>query len=103
MCLALMQAGISMSDMVVACTVGYVKSDLCLDLSQLELSADGAYIPIAIKARSEEVIHMQLDSRLSIDLLSAALEKSIFGCRYIKIYIENAIKEYMTSQLENMK
>ena len=40
--LALMEAGISMSDMMVACSVGIVRGpDLCLDLSQLESSSGG--------------------------------------------------------------
>lgn len=103
MCLALMHAGISMTDMAVACTVGYIKNDLCIDLSQVELGTGGAYIPVVIKARSEEVIFLQLDSRLSVDLLQQALEKSIEGCRFMKTYLETAMKDYMSSQMEKLK
>ncbi|RYH07333.1 hypothetical protein EON65_41865 [archaeon] len=95
-----MHAGISMTDMLTACTVGYVKKDLCLDLSQLEISAGGAYMPVVMKARSEDIVHLQLDSRLSTDLLQLALEKSVEGCRCMKVYLENAMKTYMKSQLE---
>eukprot|EP01039_Chlorochromonas_danica_P003182 gene3182-3484_t len=101
MCLALMQAGISMEDMVTACTVGYVKDDLCIDLTQTELGFGGAYMPVVIKARSEEIVFMQLDSRLSVDLLQQALEKSLEGCRFLKTYVETAMKTHMASQLEN--
>lgn len=103
LCLALMQAGISMSDMVAACTVGYIKNDLCTDLTQLELGGGGAYMPVVMKARSEEIVFMQLDSRLSVDLLQAALDRSMEGCRFMKTYLENAIKVYMSSMLETVK
>lgn len=90
-----MDAGISMTDMMAACTVGYVKKDLCLDLTQIEQNAGGAYIPIVMKARSEEIIFMQLDSRLSLDDLDSALAKCVTGCRKIKAYVESAIKKDM--------
>lgn len=103
MCLALMHAGISMTDMVTACTVGYVRNDLCVDLSQIELGTGGAYMPVVMKARSEEVVFMQLDSRLSVDLLQQALEKSVEGCRFMKTYLEAAMKTHMASQLEKTR
>jgi len=91
-----------MSDMAVACTVGYIRNDLCLDLSQLELGTGGAYMPVVMKARSEEIVFMQLDSRLSVDLLQQALDKSLEGCRFMKTYMESAIKDYMADQLEKL-
>ncbi len=54
-----MNAGISMSDVIVACTVGLVRNHLCLDLTHVEVVDGGAYMPIVIKTRSEEAVFMQ--------------------------------------------
>ena len=93
LCLALMDAGIAMFDMMAACTVGFVKNEFCLDLSQMEQNAGGAYIPMVIKARSEEIIFMQLDSRLSLDKLEEAMLKGVQGCKQMKKYLEGAIRK----------
>ena len=99
---ALMNAGIAMSDMIAACTVGLVRNHLCLDLTHSEITDGGAYMPVVIKARSEEVIFMQLDSRLSFDLMEEALQKCVEGCRYVRTYTETSMKKYMAEQLEKM-
>jgi len=48
-CLACMDAGIQMSDMIVSCSAGYVQSQLCQDLTKMEQDNGNAYIPLAIK------------------------------------------------------
>ncbi len=95
-CLALMEAGVAMSDMIVACSAGFVQKEMCVDLTLVEQNAGGAYLPVVMKARSEEVIYMQLDSRLSLDHLEEAMQKSMMGCRKVKSYVENAIRRRMT-------
>ena len=37
--------------------------------SQTEQNSSGAYLPIAVKSASEEIVYLQLDSRLSLELL----------------------------------
>eukprot|EP00598_Pedospumella_elongata_P008064 CAMPEP_0184969720 /NCGR_PEP_ID=MMETSP1098-20130426/2415_1 /TAXON_ID=89044 /ORGANISM="Spumella elongata, Strain CCAP 955/1" /LENGTH=231 /DNA_ID=CAMNT_0027491531 /DNA_START=29 /DNA_END=721 /DNA_ORIENTATION=- len=86
--LALMDAGVAMVDMISACSVGFVKNEFCLDVTQLEQNTGGAYIPIVIKARSDEIVFMQLDSRLSLDHLQKAMERGVEGCKLVKDYIE---------------
>jgi hypothetical protein len=36
---------------------------------QTEQNSSGAYLPIAVKSASEEIVYLQLDSRLSLELL----------------------------------
>lgn len=101
--LAVMQAGISMYDVLTACTVGYVKGTLCLDLNQAEIGSGGAFLPVVVKAKTEEIVFMQLDSTLSFDLLEEALAKSIEGCRQIRAYLENTIKRHMHEKIQLRK
>ena len=98
--LALMQAGISMYDMLVASTVGYVKGKVVLDMNQTEIAAGGAYIPLVVKARTEEVVFMQLDSTLSFELLEEAMLHGVKGCKQIRVFQESVMKRYMQSQKE---
>ncbi len=87
-----------MYDLLLATTVGVVGKQICCDLTQAEIAHGGAYLPIVIKARSEQVVFMQLDSTLSIDLLEETLEKGIQGCRAIRSYLENAMKTCLVEQ-----
>lgn len=96
LCLALMDAGVAMYDMISACSVGMVKNKFCLDVTQMEQNAGGAYLPIVTKARSNEILFMQLDSRLSLDKLAEAMEVGLEGCKLMKEYLESAIKQERT-------
>lgn len=99
--LALMDAGIAMTDMIIACSVGFIKQNLYQDLTQVEQTSGGAYLPIAVKARSEEVVFMQLDSRLSIDNIEDAIKQSISGCRKIRTMLQVGVKERMQQVLSD--
>jgi exosome complex component RRP41 len=92
--LALMDAGVAMSDMVVACSSGFVKQQPCVDLTQLEQSS-GVYLPMAVKARSEEVLYVQLDSRLSQGALREALQRGMAACKELRALFEDAVKLHM--------
>ena len=48
--LALMDAGIAMSEMLLSCSTGFVKNESCIDMTLLEQNS-GIYIPMTIKAR----------------------------------------------------
>ena len=88
-----MDAGVAMDDMISACSVGLVKKDFCLDVTQLEQNAGGAYIPMVVKSRSDEIVFMQLDSRLSLDKLAEAMEIGAKGCKQIREYLQAAITQ----------
>jgi ribonuclease PH len=95
-----MDAGISMSDMFVACSVGFVKQQLCIDLNYTEQNNGGAYLPIVIKSQSEEILYIQLDSRLDVDKLDEAMQQCVLGCRSLKVYLESAIRNKMVQDLQ---
>jgi len=92
MSLALMDAGVSMADVVTACGVAYVNNRFYVDPTQIEQNYGGAYIPMVVKARSQEVVYLQLDSRLSAEHLEVAMNKGIEGCRLVMNYMEAAVR-----------
>lgn len=99
-CLALMDAGIDMVEMPLACSVGMVKNRLCVDVNHAEQGAGVAFLPVAVKSTSEDVLFMQLDSRLSGDHLEQALRAALDGCRAVRKYITAAITAAMQERDE---
>jgi|APGre2960657423_1045063.scaffolds.fasta_scaffold839119_1 hypothetical protein len=51
--------------------------------------------------RSEEIIFLQLDCRLSVNNLEEAIAVAVDGCRKMKVYMEAAMKKYMQEALES--
>lgn len=97
--LALMDAGIAMTDVITSCSAGLVLDNMVQDLSQVEQNSGGAHIAMAMKSRTEEVLFLQSDSRISLENLQVALELATNGCRKIHSTLEIAIKEAMSQGL----
>jgi ribonuclease PH len=102
-----MSAGISMYDSFLSCSVGYFyhSSQILLDLNQLEIygNENTIFLPLVMKGKSEEIIFMELNNRCKLELLEQLLQEVMTGCRMMRQYLENAIKEYMLAQLENQQ
>lgn len=96
--MALLEAGISMTDMLVSCSVGRINNQLYLDVTQLEQNS-GIYLPVVMKSRNKEIVFMQLDNRITLDALQAALTEVQIGCDEIIEVIESALKESMNAAL----
>jgi ribonuclease PH len=91
LCLALMDAGISMHDMICSCSVGYIRKEFCVDVTQTEQSTGGAFLPMVVRSRSDDVVFMQMDCRLSEVHLSDAMSAGLAGCKKVLAYLEAAI------------
>lgn len=96
--MALLEAGISMTDMIISCSVGRVNNQLYLDVTQLEQNS-GIYLPVVMKSRSKDIIYMQVDNRITLDVLQLALNEVQIGCNEIIELIEFAMKELMSETI----
>lgn len=82
--LALVNAGVPMCDIVVACSVGYVDQQYMLDLNSTETGASGPELLMAVLGHSGKVASFQLESRVpNTDVLERALEYGAAGCQQI--------------------
>ena len=97
--LALMDAGISMSDTIAACAVGHLQGKLFVDTIQMEQHCKEAYLPMAVRSKDNNLVFFQLNCNLNINTLGDALEIGIEGCNKIKLYLENAKKSCMRNAL----
>jgi ribonuclease PH len=92
-----MDAGVSTNDLLCACSSGQLKEQLCLDLNRIEENFDGAFLPVAIKASSQDIVYFQLSCRLAEDKLEDSLRHAIKGCNLVRKYLEGAIHEHMSA------
>lgn len=102
--LALVQAGVQMRDLLVACAAGVVNKAVCCDLTAVEEGAaggsGGCYLPMAVKASTQEVVYMQLDARLSLERLQDVTDRGLQGCDSVRRYVEEALREQIAGALE---
>ena len=102
--MALVDAGISLKDLVIGCSIAIQKPSqmIYLDATQTEQtwSNTSAYLPIAIKCRNQDIVYMQLESRISEELIESGLVKAVEGCKKVQDILEIYLKVYMTSKFK---
>lgn len=100
--LALVNAGVAMSDLVVACNVGYVDDTFVVDASALESSADRPELTVAMLCHSGKLSTCQLDSKLpNGESFEKALEYALAGARQIFKVLEHEVKDYSLNLLDS--
>jgi exosome complex component RRP41 len=92
---ALVDAGIPMKDIPVACAAGKIEGKIVLDLGKEEDNFGEADLPIAIAPRTGEILLLQMDGHLTNDEFNEALDLAIKGCKIVsEIQKEAIMKKY---------
>lgn len=92
---ALVDAGIPMKDIPVACAAGKIEDQVVLDLGKEEDNYGSADLPVAITPRTGEIILLQMDGHLTQKEFDEALDLAIKGCYTVsKIQKEAILKKY---------
>lgn len=100
--LALVNAGVAMSDLVVCCSVGWVDGILVADPNSLESGGDRPELTMAMLAHSGKVCACLQESRLpSADLFGKALDCASNGARQIFHVLEYELRNYSLSLLDS--
>lgn len=98
--LALIDAGIPMSDYIAACTAGSTSShaasednaDPLLDLNTQE-EQELPYLTVATLGDSDRVVVLNCESRVQVGRLEGMLAVGVDGCRQVKILLDRVVKE----------
>ena len=102
--MALADAGIIMSDMVTAVSVGRVDDQVVVDLDYAEEAyPDGpvADIPVAMIPSTGEITLLQLDGDIDEKMLKTSLEMAQTACQEIKDVLITAVKQkYLDAENE---
>lgn len=100
--LALVNAGVVMSDSVVACSAGFVDSIVVADPNALESGGDRAELTLAVLPHSGKICACVQESRLpNGDGLSQAIECAIRGAKQIFKVLEFEVRNYSLGLLES--
>ena len=90
---ALIDAGIPMKDIPVACAAGKIDGKVVLDLGKEEDNFGDADLPIAIAPRTGEILLLQMDGHLTEKEFDEALNLAIKGCKDVSEIQKKAIFE----------
>ncbi|GFG30193.1 hypothetical protein Cfor_12709 [Coptotermes formosanus] len=94
--LALMDAGIPMTEYVVACTASLANGDVPLvDISHLEENSGGPNLTIAALPLSGKVALMEMSQRFHLDHLPKVVECALQGCRDIHQILDRAVRRHI--------
>lgn len=98
---ALIDAGIPMRDIPVACAAGKIDGQVVLDLGKEEDNFGDADLPIAISPRTGEVLLLQMDGHLTLDEFNQAFDLAVKGCHMVsEIQKKAIIHKYQTAAAE---
>jgi len=90
---ALVDAGIPMRDIPVACAAGKIEDTVVLDLGKEEDNFGQADLPIAIAPRTGEILLLQMDGHLTNKEFDEAMDLAIKGCKKVSEIQKKAIIE----------
>jgi exosome complex component RRP41 len=98
---ALIDAGIPMRDIPVACAAGKIDGQIVLDLGKEEDNFGDADLPVAISPRTGEVLLLQMDGHLTYDEFNEAFDLAVQGCHIVsEIQKQAIIHKYQTVAAE---
>lgn len=90
--LALVDAGIPMKDLVVACAAGRVDDRVLLDLNFAE-DSQGLDLPVAVLASSGKVVMCQMDHKMPIGDFKGVLQVAIDGSLRIAELMREVVRQ----------
>ncbi|KAG9299574.1 hypothetical protein G9A89_020745 [Geosiphon pyriformis] len=100
--MALIDAGVPVTDYVCACTAGLIDSTPVLDLNNTEELLDSPELTVAILPKSGKVTLLQMESRLHIDKFESVMNLGTEGCQAIYKIMDKSIRDSMKDALEKM-
>ena len=97
---ALVDAGIPMRDIPVACAAGKIDGRVVLDLGKEEDNLGEADLPVAISPRTDEILLLQMDGHLTLEEFDEAFDLAIKGCHIVSDMQKKAIEDKYKAILE---
>ncbi|MEM4389920.1 MAG: exosome complex exonuclease Rrp41 [Candidatus Micrarchaeia archaeon] len=89
---ALANAGIPMKDMVAAVAAGKIDGQIVIDCNKMEDNYGEADVPMAIAARNNEVLLLQMDGEMTKEELTKAIDMGMAAAKYINSLQVAALK-----------
>eukprot|EP00277_Geminigera_cryophila_P030209 CAMPEP_0173056854 /NCGR_PEP_ID=MMETSP1102-20130122/386_1 /TAXON_ID=49646 /ORGANISM="Geminigera sp., Strain Caron Lab Isolate" /LENGTH=247 /DNA_ID=CAMNT_0013922245 /DNA_START=1 /DNA_END=744 /DNA_ORIENTATION=- len=91
--LAMIDAGLPLRDFVTACDVGYIDGHVLVDLNDLESSARGAELCVALMPNVQEVSSTHLEPKLPLDALPMVMESAMEASKEVYKLLQAIVLE----------
>lgn len=91
--LALIDAGIPLSNYLVSCTAGFVNAVPIVDLNWTEYSANGPELMVGILSGSRDIVVLDMRSKIPKDHFDRVLTLAIEGSEAIQAVISQTVEE----------
>lgn len=101
--LAIINAGIPMTDYVCACSAGFVNETPLADVSYLEESQGGPVVTVAMLPKSEQIALFKMDSPLHVDHLEKVLDVASKGCKDMYAIMDEAVRDSVSRMARSME
>jgi exosome complex component RRP41 len=88
---ALVDAGIPMSDIPASCAAGKIGGHVVADLGKEEDNFGDADLPVGLSPRTGEIILLQMDGHLTLDEFNKAYDMAVKGCYKVSEIQKKAI------------
>ncbi|CAM9869715.1 unnamed protein product [Ectocarpus fasciculatus] len=99
--LALVDAGVAMSDLVVACSAGYLDGMPVMDLNYVEQALGGPYLPVAVLPEKDKLLLAKMESRLPLEIFEEVLRAATDACQQVHEVLRAAVKEHAGALLSS--
>ncbi|GAO50159.1 hypothetical protein G7K_4293-t1 [Saitoella complicata NRRL Y-17804] len=100
--LAIVDAGIPISNYICACTAGSYDNEPLLDLNNVEEN-DMAYCTVATQGATEDVALLQMETRLHQDKFENMFSVAIAGCAQIKEMMDKTVRKTSKAYLDKLE
>ncbi|KAJ8323201.1 Exosome non-catalytic core component [Batrachochytrium dendrobatidis] len=92
-CLAMIDAGIPMSDYVIACSAGFSNGSALLDLNYIEESAELPVLTAALLPKSGKLTMLSMESRLHLNHFQDVLNLATEGCNTLAESLNETVRK----------
>ncbi|KAH6578401.1 hypothetical protein BASA50_002533 [Batrachochytrium salamandrivorans] len=92
-CLAMIDAGIPMSDYVVACSAGFTNGSAILDLNYIEESAEVPTLTVALLPKSGKLTMLNMESRIHLDNFQEVIDLAMEGCNTLAESLDETVRK----------
>ncbi|KAK7793398.1 hypothetical protein R5R35_014305 [Gryllus longicercus] len=96
--LALIDAGIPITEYMVACTASLANGETPLvDISHLEETSGGPNLTVAAMPMSGQIVLLEMSQRFHLDHLDKVMKHALRGCQEIKAVLDKAVRDHVAS------
>lgn len=99
--LALIDAGITMKDYIIACSASLTKGVSLVDINHIEENVCSAEVQAAVLPKLNRIVYTELNGKMHEDDMGLVLEAVDRGCKDIFVVLEQHVRQHVSETAAN--